>query len=314
MRALIVSNMWPRADDPGFGVFVFDQVEALRGLGVDVTVITIDGRASKIRYAESIRRIRRAVSEARFDLVHAHYVLTGLATVLARAGRDWPPLLVTHHGVEVFDGWQAPLARWVSSRADDTLVMSREMAARLGVQAERVVPMGVDLELFRPGSRSEARTALGLPESIPVVAWIGADRPEKRLSLARSTIEVLRDTHPSATLHVVSGRPHDEIPTHLRAADCLLLTSRREGAPVVVKEALACDVPVVSTPVGDVPELLDGLAGCAVAEPTADALAAGLASALSHGPIQGRSVAERFATERMAARVLEVYGSLGAGR
>ncbi|MFN2114078.1 MAG: glycosyltransferase [Anaerolineae bacterium] len=322
MRVLVATNMWPRPDDPGLGVFVRDQVRALRRRGVDVSVLAIDGADGKRRYLEAVGRIRRALATADYDLLHAHYVLTGLAAVLAGAVRTGAapsrvPLLVTHHGVEVFDGWQAPLSRWVSRLADDTIVVSEEMAEHLGIAQSRVVPMGIDLDLFRPCGRDGARRALGLPQERQIVAWIGADRPEKRLGLARAAVDTVRGAGTGAggsggdvVLHVVSGRPHEEVATHLQAADCLLLTSRREGAPMVVKEALACDVPVVSTAVGDVPELLDGVDGCTVAAPTPAALAAGINRALAHGPVDGRARAARFGADAMAARVLEVYEEL----
>ena len=307
LHVLLVTNMWPTEEDPGFGVFVHQQVEALRRLGVDFDVLLIHGRRGRQVYARAVRDVRDRLRSGHYDLIHAHYVLSGLACVMARPGVPSPPLLVTHHGVEVFDGWQAPLSAFVTARADETIVVSAAMAERLGLGPESVIPMGVDLEGFAPGSRAEARAALGLGGSDELVAWVGAERPEKRLDLARAAVNVLQVRRPDVRLHQVTGRPHSEVPLHMRAADCLLLTSSREGAPVVVKEALACDLPVVSTDVGDVAEITAEVEGCAIAAPTPEALAAALDAALEHGRVAGRAVVERYGVDRMAERVLAAY-------
>lgn len=126
----------------------------------------------------------------------------------------------------------------------------------------------------------------------------------------------LRRAEPRARLHVVSGRPHPEVAEHLRAADALLVTSTREGGPLVVKEALACGRPVVSTDVGDVRAVLAGVPGCAVAAGDPAALAIALRRALDHGPIdaEGQRAAAPYAADIIAARVVAVYAAVAARR
>jgi glycosyltransferase involved in cell wall biosynthesis len=306
MRVLVVTNMWPTAADPVFGVFVAEQVAALRRLGVDIAVEVIDGRARRSNYLRAVPALRRRLQSAETDLVHAHYVLAGVVAWLAGA-RGHPPLVVTHHGIEVFEGWQAWLARWLTRRAARTLVMNAAMARRLGLPATAVVPCGVDLAQFHPGPRREARALLGLPAEAPLVAWVGVDRPEKRLDLARAAVAHLSTRWPGALLVVVSGRPHAAVGHFLQAADVLLVTSTIEGGPLVVKEALACNRPVVSTDVGDVAQLLAGLDGCAVAAGEPAALAAALERAIRRGDVDGRPVVAPFAAERIADRVRAVY-------
>lgn len=341
---LVVTNMWPSAADPGFGVFVAQQVAALRALGLPVAVCFIDGRADRLNYLWGIRRIRAQLRRGLppadgdgpaqpFQLVHAHYVLSGMASLLAGARRPARPLLVTHHGIEVFEGWQAPMARLVSRLADRSLVISPAMAVRLGLGAEAVLPCGIDLQRFQPRDRVAACRALGLDAARRRVAWVGADRPEKRLGLAREAAGLLAARRPGVDLHEVSGLPPEAVPAHLAACDALLVTSTREGGPLVVKEALAMQLPVVSTAVGDVVALLDGLPGCAVVggetrvhgsithRSVVDAhrvtggpegLAARLARALDHALDGGPGAAARdrvqpFDQERIARRLLAVY-------
>lgn len=344
--------MWPQAEDPSFGCFVAEQVEALRALGQPLELLFIDGRRSKLNYLRGIFRLRRALrrgwvtegGEGRrpFGLVHAHYVLSGWAALMAGARRPGRPLLVTHHGIEVFEGWQAPLARLLSRLVDRSLVISAEMAARLGLDAEDILPCGIDLDRFSPQDRAAACAALGLDPGRRRVAWVGAPRPEKRLDLARQAMARLGarqarppDLGPAAAdgrgslaaadrsevdLHVVSGLAPAAVPAQLAACDALLVTSSREGGPLVVKEALAMGLPVVSTAVGDVAGLLAGLPGCAVvAEASPPLLAAGLAEALAEalaqGPVPGaRERVRPYEQGRVAARLAAIYGELQAAR
>lgn len=324
---LVVTNMWPGAADPSFGVFVAEQVAALRAMGQPVAVCFIDGRAGRLNYLWGIWRIRQALrrglpaadgraSARPFGLVHAHYVLSGVAALLAGARRPDRPLVVTHHGIEVFEGWQAPLARVVSRLADRSLVISPAMAARLELDATAVLPCGIDLQRFRPRDRTAACRELGLDEARRRIAWVGADRPEKRLALARQAASLVAARRPDVDLHVVSGLPPEAVPVHLAACDVLLVSSTREGGPLVVKEALAMQLPVVSTAVGDVAALLAGLPGCAVVDGAEERnLAAGLVRALDQdldlrpGPA-ARERVRPYGQERITARLLAVYDGL----
>jgi len=108
----------------------------------------------------------------------------------------------------------------------------------------------------------------------------------------------------------VQGVDHEDMSTYFNAADVLLLTSRREGSPNVVKEALACNLPVVSTDVGDVRERVDGVTASLVSDDDAD-LAAGVADAVqAEDTTDGREAAREVGRERCTERLLDVYRSV----
>jgi len=170
------------------------------------------------------------------------------------------------------------------------------------------VPSGIDLERFAPLDRDECRVRLGWVDGRRHILFPApASRPEKRYQLAEAAVARLRGTGCEVDLHELDGVVHDEVPTWINASDAVLLTSTHEGSPNVVKEALACNVPVVAVDVGDVRQRLARVEGCFVAAPTAAELAAKLSLVLSaSGRVDGRSTLTSISLERTAERLREI--------
>jgi glycosyltransferase involved in cell wall biosynthesis len=197
-----------------------------------------------------------------------------------------------------------------------TTTKSAEMESLLTRAARRdnvVIPDGVDRERFRPGDRAAARAELGWPPAAKIALFIGRrEAVEKRLSLAQEVAALVRSRTPGFELKVIEGIDPSRMPLCYVAADCLLHTSVSEGSPNVVKEALACDLPVVATPSGDVRELLRGVEHCAVCEPEPIALANSLLRALSaDGGSNGRELTGYLDTRAIAERTAEYYSRFG---
>ncbi|MGI8801058.1 MAG: glycosyltransferase [Solirubrobacteraceae bacterium] len=319
MRVLFVTNMWPEEERPWYGTFVRAQAQSLRDLGVEVDPLAIRGYASRWAYLSAAGVMVR-LPRGRYDVIHAHY---GHAGVVARL-RPGTPLVVSYCGDDLLgtvdaagrvtrrSALEAAVFRRLAHVASATVTKSEQMAQRLPASCRgrnRVIPNGVDLERFRPVARERARALLGWTGSEPVVLFVGDPAVAvKNHPLARAAVERLRDSVPDARLHVVCRVAPAEIPVLMSAADALLVTSRSEGSPNVVKEAMASELPVVSTPVGDVEERLDGVAGCFVRPGEPGALAAALAAALRHGraPEARRAVAP-WSAGAVARRILGVY-------
>jgi len=304
MRVLMLTNMYPHEADPSFGTFVYEQVRALRALGVEVDVLFVNGRASRWNYLVGYPRLWRQLHYVRYDLIHAHYVFSGW---IARA--QWRlPIVQSFHAPGQMHTYQGWLCKRLAPRVDAVIVTSEEHKARLGFEAARVIPCGVDLALFAPRPQAEARAELGWDPARKVVAWVGDPRKEKRLDLAYATYDMLRRRYDDVDLRVVSKMPHGTIPTYLNAADVLLLTSDHEGSPTVVKEAMACNLPIVSTKVGDVPQVIAGVEGCYLAEQTPDDLAEKVEAALAFGGrTRGRETIQHLQTEGEARRLIALY-------
>jgi glycosyltransferase involved in cell wall biosynthesis len=302
--------MYPTETDPSAGSFVRDLVEDLRALGVDVDVLAFDGRERKRAYAEAGLRLRRAVRNGRFDLVHAHYGLTGFVAL----GSWRAPTVVTFHGSDTGNPnvrWQAWVS-WLVARLATPVFVSRDGARRLGCPSAAVIPAGVDVELFRPRPKAEARVALGWHERGPYILLPGArTNPVKGAGLFDEVVREVRRRVPAITPVSLEGLSREDVAHVMNAVDVTLMTSDFEGSPVSIKESLACMTPVVSVPVGDVPELLAGLPGCAVLPRDAVALAGAVLHALERGGDPAlRHRAERLSRPRVAGRTVALYQSV----
>ena len=297
MRALVVTNMYPTPERPAFGRFVYDQVSALRSLGVDLEVFAFSGR-----YVRAAGQLARRYRAARFDVVHAHFGLTTWPALAVRARAR----AVTLHGSDL----AIPRSRAVTLAGlrfvDLVGVVSDELGASVpGSARVEVLPCGVDLERFRVLDRAEARAALGLAADGRYVLF-PADpaRPEKRYDLARA---VAGDGATILTLGAVSP---ERVPLYVNASDAVLVPSDREGFGLAVLEALACDVPVLATPHGIAPEALAGVDGAYCGAFDADRWRAELRRVLAVDDprlVAGRAVAERYSSVAMARRVLEAW-------
>jgi len=305
LRILVVTAMYPHPGQEGSGAFVMQQVEQLRAFGHEVDVLHFPGYRSKLEYLRAAREVRRRTRRERYDVVHAHYGVTGIAAIFRRR----TPLVVTLHGSDALLGRLGPMiSRWVCQLADATIVASRKIAARIPGE---IIPCGVDLSRFEPKGREASRERLGLAQGRRYVLFpFNPARRVKRFDLAATAVDRLTAGGLDVELLTVSKVPNEEMPWYYSAADAMILCSDSEGSPTAVKEALACNLPVVSTDVGDVTEILEGIDGCAVRPQSAEGLAEGLQRVLfptSGLVFDGRQAMRRYCQEETVRKIVQVY-------
>ncbi len=307
MRALIVTNMYPTVRHPALGSFVRDQFGALQRIaGLDVELFAFEP-GSMGGYARAARSLRSLPRTEHFDVVHAHFGLTAWPALATRGRRH----VVTLHGTDLAH----PRSRAITVAAlpflDLVAAVSEPLARKVPRWATRrevaVLPAGVDTRRFHPIARREARAALHLdPDGRYLLFPADPRRPEKRHDLARA----LAGETPLLTLGDVEP---SQVPLWVNAANAVLIPSDREGFGLAALEALACDVPVLATPVGIAPDVLQGVAGTHCGPFDRAAWSAALAPHLQAGDprIEGRERAERLSCDRMAEKLLAAWGSLG---
>jgi teichuronic acid biosynthesis glycosyltransferase TuaC len=327
-RVLVVAPGDWQDGRPRVFPFVETQIASLREAGWDVRIGLVDDRTSPTGVARNIRRI---LGEARaFDpaVVHAQYgtVTAGVAAIVA--GRR--PLVVSFGGDDLLGTPVPGLLRSARSRLARDIGLAAARRARAIVVKSRnlldalppelrarahVVPNGVDTRFFAPAPRAEARRALGWGDE-PVVLFNGSAGDNvnvKNRPLAEAAVAALVARGIAARLEVVGKLSRAEVRDRMNASDALILTSLHEGSPNVVKEAMACDLPVVSVPCGDVAERLAGVRPGGVAPYDAEALAALLAEAIAGGRSNGRAAleAQGLSASAVAARIGALYEQIG---
>lgn len=306
MKVLFVSR-----DHNGVSPIVSAQAASLSAIGIEVEFFPITGKGIW-GYISAIPQLGSFLRTQDFDVVHAHYSLCGIVAYLASA----KPVVMSLMGSDVLQSGllRAVIRFFVRHLWRKTIVKSDNMKQSLGLDELVVLPNGVNLDLFIPMDRNDCRLKLGWGakgKHILFVSGSNPDRYEKNLQLAQEAVMGCSDK--SIELHVISNVKQSEMPVYLNAANLLLLTSRWEGSPNIVKEAMACNCPVVATDVGDVRWLLEGVKNCEVIASEPNEAAEKIKKVLdANGLSDGRDKILKLGIDAVsiARKLTEIYKSL----
>lgn len=317
MRVLLITSEWPNDEHPEWVPFLVREVEHLRKNGVHIDVLLYRGYRNPANYLKAWKNVQKRLINQYYSLVHAQFGQSGLLAIFPKIR----PLVVTFRGSDLngivgsngrltMTGWLLRhLSQLVSLRADETILVSQNLAASLPRKNFHVIPSGLDLSLFEPMPQYEARQQLNLsPHKLYVLFAGGRNNPIKRFSLAHAATSIEENGRPVELLVVENELP-DKMPLYMNAADVLLLTSSREGSPNVVKEALACNLPVVAVDVGDVCERLESVEGCIVtADDQPKTIAAALQKVLQCPQrVAGRDAVRHLDISNTTRQIIDVY-------
>lgn len=317
IRVLMVTGAYPTEQHPHVGTFIKSQLDSLIAAGIEVEIIHPKPGPVLLRYARAAMQVFLKTLTGDFDVVHGHY---GTWCLVARM--QWTtPVVASFLGTDLLgivaaDGSYSNkgalfirISRWLCRRVGAVIVKSEGMKKTISGGHIFVIPNGVDFELFHPIPRAEARAILGWEQDRYYVLFGNNPKiPRKNFPLAQAAIERLRAREVPAELVVANGLPQTKVVQYINACNALLLPSIDEGSPNIVKETMACNVPVVSTDVGDVSQVIGRTEGCSVCPYDPDALAAALEQALQHTePTTGRTDIMHLERSVVAKQVIAVY-------
>lgn len=288
--------------------FITEQMESIRHIyGAEIDYFLIEGRGYK-GYLKNFPRLLERLRAGNYDLIHAHY---GLSALLANFQRRIP-VVATFHGCDVNDSATRPFSWLAYVLSARSIFVGKLMTRWFSAKREPVViPCGIDLSIFRPIAKEEARHRLNLDPIKKYALFSSAfSVPVKNYDLAKQAVERLET---ELEIIELKGYSRDEVCLLLNAVDIALLTSIREGSPQFIKEAMACNCPIISTDVGDVRNVFASSAGCFLCDPTPTSVAEAIQKALDlKQRTNGREqlLAQNLDLPSIAGRIKDVYQSL----
>jgi glycosyltransferase involved in cell wall biosynthesis len=313
--------MYPSAAMPFYGSFVRDEADALRAAGVDTDVYFVNGRANKLNYFGMPAGFFARIRTKPYDVIHVHHSFCGLVATMQKK----IPVVWTFHEGEISGStadalreqpikhlaYSKKMKRYVAQKVDAVVVVADHLRGPLGRTDALWLPAGIDWNRFAPMDSSEARRQLGLsPDKRYVLFPASPARVEKRYDLARAGFDRYQSAGNANDLELIAldNVPHERVPLYMNASEAVLMTSAFEASPVTIREALACNVPVICTDVGDVRVVMQGIQGCRIVDADADAISTALRAVLA-GPrrVQSRERMHAYALETVAQKLIALY-------
>jgi len=297
----------------GIGIIVKNQGESLIKKGIDITFYTITGKGIT-GYIRNIPRLAGQIRKDQYDIIHAHYSLSAfVATMSTRK-----PVIVSLMGSDTqVTGLMRSFIRILSKYFwAATIVKTNRMKTMLRLENSAVIPNGVDLDQFVHVTQTEAQLKVGFnPGNKHIVFFSNPERREKNFTLASEAVNLLNYPR-KVEFHVVYNVDFSMVRYYLYAADVLLLTSYYEGSPNIIKEALACNLPIVATNVGDIRENIEAVSGCFITDFDPKDVAVKLKCALDfdHKTTGRKVIEERFDSQMIAVKLSYVYNEVLSAR
>jgi glycosyltransferase involved in cell wall biosynthesis len=304
MKVLFVSSGNSRQ---GISPIIKNQGESLFNQGIDIHYFTIKGRGIT-GYLSNVKPLKKYLRQNKFNIIHAHYSLSAFVASLAGA----KPLIVSLMGSDVKSKKYFKIVIKIFNffSWNRIIVKSQDMKVALGIDKVELIPNGVNLDRFKSMNQMECKKRLSWNTSKKQILFAAnPDRPEKNFQLALDAYNTLQEKN--VALKVLDNVPNDLMPVYFNAADVVVLTSLWEGSPNVIKEAMVCNIPIVSTNVGDVKEVIGKTKGCYISTFEPEDVAEKIQKALDFGKrTTGREDIKHLESGVIAKRIIEVYNKV----
>ena len=301
LKVLFVSSGNSKA---GISSIVRSQGESLKRAGIDLDYFTIVGKGTK-GYLKTIPRLSKFLRTKNYDLIHSHYSLSSIVASLSCK----LPMVVSLMGSDTHMSffWKSIIKIFYRFRWKATIVKSESMKESISLDNAFVIPNGIDFDLFRPIEKGIGKMKAGFNDKRRHIIFVAnPERREKNYPLAKKSVELIDNDN--VELNTVSNVDQNIIPYYMNAADILLLTSLWEGSPNVIKEAMACNCPIVSADVGDVKEVIGKSDGCYICSYNPGDVADKIKRALDFGKrTDGREKIKHLDEKIIAEKIIQLY-------
>lgn len=321
MNVLHVAGSVPVKEGPSYQPFIKAQTDSLEKAGIKVELLNLKGYESQFNYILGTGKIKEIVRRNNIDLIHAHYVYCGLSVLLARTRK---PVVLSLMGSDLLGSTNKKgkvtlrgkadriLSKFAAKHADKVIVKTQQMKSALPFNNKvEVIPNGVNFDVFKPKDKNDCRKELGLDdETFYAIFLADPANNEKNHPLAEASINSFKEKYNivKASLLVIKNVSHNEIVKYLNACDVLLFTSFLEGSPNAIKEAMACNTPIVSTDVGDVKEIISGTKNCFIVPYEADKAAEKLKEVYDNrARTNGRERINHLREEVISEKIIKIY-------
>ncbi|MBN1639302.1 MAG: peptidoglycan bridge formation glycyltransferase FemA/FemB family protein [Ignavibacteriales bacterium] len=294
----------------GLSQIVINQGLSLEKINITVDYFGIKGKGI-LGYLKNILAVRDFLKKNNVDVIHSHYSLSSFIVSISKIGLNIPQV-ASLMGSDIHTNAVMKFIIKVFSNFiwKNTIVKSVEMKKRLDLKNSIVIANGVDLDFFFPDEQQKYKKKINFDKNKKQIIWVSnPDRYEKNFTLAEKAVESLNNR--DIQLVVVSDKPLNVVKDYMLAADMLLLSSLWEGSPNVIKEAMALNLPIVSTDVGDVRDIISDTVGCFVVLPNIDAMAKAIEKCLDFGRrTNGRKAITHLDSNIVAQKIFSIYEAL----
>ncbi len=330
MKVLVVSNMYPTSKHPFYGIFVREQVESLKAEGICVDVFFINGKESRLNYFTSIIGLCKKLRSAHYDIIHAHHTYCIYTLLIARMlVRNKSSLILTFHEGEVYEPWKLFVdgndfiknlvhLKWLKkialNKVDVVITVDENLIQKLGFKGKVVVlPCGVDLNLFQPKDKISCREKIGFPVDKKIIFFPTSPQRngQKGYGIVEESLKFI--SRKDVTLVTGGNISHEDMPYYMSAADVVVQLSKYEASPMVIKEVMACNIPVVSTEVGDVRKVFGNSDGCYICQRNPQDVAKKIEEALQfNAETKGRNRLFEMVLglNQISGQILQIYEQL----
>lgn len=290
--------------------FIYDQINSIKLLdsSIDFDFFFIEGKGWR-GYLKNLKLLKEKITKSDFNFIHAH---SGDSILLASLQRVLP-VLGTYHGSDLNRKKNRYLSNFANVLSKHSIVVSNNLHQKLFINNKvDVVPCGVDFEIFFPIEKNEARLQMKIPIDKKVILFSSSfNNHVKNFPLASESIKKLN--HNNLIILELKGYKRSEINLLLNSADIALMTSFREGSPQFIKEAMACNLPIVSTDIGDVRDNIEKTKGCFITSFNSNDVAENIRKALAFDkPTNGRNDIKFLDNNLIAKQIIDIYRKINS--